>query len=116
MLEAVGQVGYEGASVRAVLDRTQLYRQAFYDHFASKEDCYLQAFDHALARIEAGLRAAAGGEGDWTGQLRAGLGALLDFLDTSPERKRSDKRSSRSGSSCRERSTSSTPRRTSAAP
>lgn len=84
MLEAVGEVGYEGTSVRTVLDRTQLYRQAFYDHFTSKEDCYLQAYDYAVARVEAGLRAAAAGESGWIGQLRAGLGTLLDFLDTEP--------------------------------
>jgi AcrR family transcriptional regulator len=81
MLEAVGEVGYEGTSVRTVLDRTDLYRQAFYDHFSAKEDCYLQAYDAAVARIEAGLRDAAAGEREWRGQLRAGLGALLDFLD-----------------------------------
>jgi AcrR family transcriptional regulator len=84
MLEAVGDVGYEGTSVRTVLSRTQLYRQAFYDHFSSKESCYLQAYDHAVAGVEARLRAAAAGERGWTRQLRAGLGALLDFLDTAP--------------------------------
>jgi AcrR family transcriptional regulator len=85
MLEAVGEVGYERTSVRTVLGRTKLYRQAFYDHFSSKEDCYLQAYDYAVGRVEAGLRAAAAGERGWTGQLRAGLGALLDFLDTEPD-------------------------------
>lgn len=84
MLEVVGEVGYEGTSVRTVLDRTCLYRQAFYDNFASKEDCYLQAYDFGVERVEAGIRAAAAGESSWRGQLRAGLGALLDFLDTEP--------------------------------
>ncbi|HET7444428.1 MAG TPA: TetR/AcrR family transcriptional regulator [Solirubrobacterales bacterium] len=84
MLEAVGEIGYEGTAVRTVLDRTELYRQAFYDNFSSKEDCYLQAYDAALKRVEAGIRAAAAGEDSWCGQLRAGLGALLDFLDTEP--------------------------------
>lgn len=82
MLDAVGEMGYEATSVRTVLDRTGLYRQAFYDHFSSKEDCYLQAYDAGICRIETGLRAAAAGENSWTGQLRAGLGAFLDFLDT----------------------------------
>jgi AcrR family transcriptional regulator len=85
MLEAVGTEGYEGTSVRTVLDRTGLYRQAFYDSFADKEDCYLQAYDAALARIEAGIRAAASSGEEWQGELRAGLGALLDFLDTEPD-------------------------------
>ncbi len=85
MLEAVGEVGYESTSVRTVLDRADLYRQAFYDNFSSKQDCYLLAYDAGVERVEAGVRAAAGGENRWRGQLRAGLGALLDFFDVEPD-------------------------------
>jgi AcrR family transcriptional regulator len=85
MLEAVGEVGYESTSVRTVLDCADLYRQAFYDNFSSKEDCYLLAYDAGIKRVEAGVRAAAAGEDSWRGQLRAGLGALLDFLDGEPD-------------------------------
>lgn len=84
MLETVGVEGYENTSVRSVLDRSGLYRQAFYDHFADKADCYLQAHDAALARLETGIRAAASSEADWRGKLRAGLGVLLDFLEAEP--------------------------------
>lgn len=85
MLEAVGDVGYEGTSVRTVLDRTELYRQAFYDSFSSKEDCFLQAYDDGVERVEAAILRAAAGESGWRGQLRAGLGALLEFLDSEPD-------------------------------
>jgi AcrR family transcriptional regulator len=85
MLEAVGDEGYEGTSIRSVLARSGLYRQAFYDNFASKEDCFLQAYDAALKRIEAGILAAASPQVSWLAQLRAGLGALLDFLDSETE-------------------------------
>jgi AcrR family transcriptional regulator len=85
MLEAVGAEGYEHTSVRTVLDRTGVYRQAFYDNFADKDDCYLQAYDAGVRRVEALVVAAAEGEEGWTGQLRAGLGALLDFLDAEPD-------------------------------
>jgi AcrR family transcriptional regulator len=85
MLEAVGDVGYDRTSVRTVLDRTGLYRQAFYDNFTSKQDCYLQAYDERLTRIEAEMRAAACQEEAWRGQLRSGLGALLDSIDAEPK-------------------------------
>ncbi len=85
MLEAVGAEGYEHTSVRTVLDRTGVYRQAFYDNFADKDDCYLQAYDAGVERLEALMVAAAAGETSWTGRLRAGLGALLDFLDAEPD-------------------------------
>ncbi len=84
-LEAVGAEGYENTSVRTVLDRTGVYRQAFYDNFADKDDCYLQAYDAGVERVEALLVAAAAEQSTWTGKLRAGLGALLDFLDAEPD-------------------------------
>jgi AcrR family transcriptional regulator len=85
MLEAVGAEGYDATSVRTVLDRTGAYRQAFYDNFGDKEDCYLAAFDAGMERVEALTVAAAAVEQTWLGQLRAGLGAFLDFLDAEPD-------------------------------
>jgi AcrR family transcriptional regulator len=85
MLEAVGSSGYDGASVRTVLDLTGLYRQAFYDNFPDKDACYLEAFDAGVARLQALVLAAAGGEESWQGMLRAGLGAVLEALDDEPD-------------------------------
>jgi AcrR family transcriptional regulator len=84
MLEVVGTNGYDAASVRMVLDLTGLYRQAFYDEFADKDACYLEAFDFGVARLEAVARAAAGAEESWQGRLRAALSALLEVLDSDP--------------------------------
>ncbi|HET7177382.1 MAG TPA: TetR/AcrR family transcriptional regulator [Solirubrobacterales bacterium] len=85
MLEAVGAEGYDAVSVRTVLDRTGLYRQAFYDNFKDKDACYLAAFEAGVERLEALLVAAAASEEGWRGKLRAGLGALLDFLEAEPD-------------------------------
>jgi len=85
MLEEVGSNGYDATSVRTVLDRTGLYRQAFYDNFADKDACYLAAFDAGVARLRALACAAAASEESWRGRLRAGLTAVLDFLDSEPD-------------------------------
>lgn len=85
MLDAVGAEGFGRASVQVVLDRTGVYRQAFYNEFSNKLDCYLQAYDAALERVEARVREASGGEGTWRAELRAGLGAVLEFLDAEPD-------------------------------
>jgi AcrR family transcriptional regulator len=84
MLEVVGTNGYDTASVRMVLDLTGLYRQAFYDEFADKEACYLEALGFGVTRLEALASAAGMTEERWQGQLRAGLGALLAALDANP--------------------------------
>lgn len=85
MLDVVGETGYESASVRAVLARTGLYRQAFYDNFTDKEDCYIEAFELGVARLEALASAATVSEETWQGKLRAGLSALLENFETEPE-------------------------------
>ncbi len=84
MLEAVGNAGYDSASVRMVLDQTGLYRQAFYDEFADKDVCYLEALAYGVAKFEAIAVAAAEPETGWRARLRAGLGAVLDALDADP--------------------------------
>lgn len=84
MLEAVGKRGYERASVRSVLAETGLYRQAFYDNFEDKEDCYLQAYDAGIKRIEGLVRMAAAVEETWLAELRTGLLVTLDFLEAEP--------------------------------
>ncbi|HEX6687496.1 MAG TPA: TetR/AcrR family transcriptional regulator [Solirubrobacterales bacterium] len=81
MLEAVGAEGYDATSVRTVLGRTGLYRQAFYDNFADKDDCYLSALTYGIARLEAAVARGAASEETWRGRLRGGLGGLLDLLD-----------------------------------
>jgi AcrR family transcriptional regulator len=85
MLEAVGAEGYDATSVRTVLDQTGLYRQAFYDNFADKDGCYLAALEMGIGRLEATVMKATTSEESWHGRLRAGLGALLDYLDAEPD-------------------------------
>ena len=85
MLEAVGAEGYDSTSVRTVLDRTGLYRQAFYDNFADKDGCYLAALEMGIARLRSAGGTSRGERGIWRGKLRAGLGALLDELDAEPD-------------------------------
>jgi AcrR family transcriptional regulator len=85
MLEAVGAEGYDATSVRTVLDRTGLYRQAFYDEFRDKDACYLAALDAGIRRLEKTVAHAAASEESWRGKLRAGLRALLDQLDADPD-------------------------------
>jgi len=84
MLEAVGTRGYEQTTVRDAITFAGAYRQAFYDSFADKEDCYLQALDAGSAWVELAMREAAAGETTWRGQLRGALTGLLRFLDQQP--------------------------------
>jgi AcrR family transcriptional regulator len=85
MLEAVGAEGYERASVRSAIKRAGVYRQAFYDHFADKEECYLAALDDGIARASVELRTSASAGSDWRGRMRAALATLLAGVEADPE-------------------------------
>ena len=86
MLEAVGERGYEHTTVQDAIEAAGLYRQAFYDSFSSKEDCYLQALDVGVRWVEVTMREAADGEGpSWRGRARGSLRGLLEFLDGRPQ-------------------------------
>ena len=84
MLEAVGTRGYERTSVQDVIDEAGLYRQAFYDSFSDKEDCFLQAIEAGSAWIELAMREASAGLPTFRTRLRGAMGGLLEFLDQNP--------------------------------
>jgi AcrR family transcriptional regulator len=85
MLEAVGAEGYQRTTVQSALDRAGIYRQAFYDSFSDKEDCYLTALDTGVEWVESEMRAAAAGADGWRGKMRGALAGLLRFLDDEPD-------------------------------
>jgi AcrR family transcriptional regulator len=84
MLKAVGTHGYERTTVQDAIAEAGVYRQAFYDSFRDKEDCYLQALDAGSAWVELAMRDAAIGRTTWRSQLRGALTGLLGFLDEEP--------------------------------
>jgi AcrR family transcriptional regulator len=85
MLEAVGSRGYEQATVQDAITSVGLYRQAFYDNFHDKEECYLEALEAGSAWVELAMRRAIVDEDGWRPQLRGALTGLLGFLDDEPE-------------------------------
>jgi AcrR family transcriptional regulator len=51
MLDCCGELGYRQVTVEDVYRRCGGYRSHFYRHFASKEDCYLAAYETESERI-----------------------------------------------------------------
>jgi AcrR family transcriptional regulator/DNA-binding MarR family transcriptional regulator len=84
LVEVAAERGVAQASVAHIVARAGISRRTFYELFEDREDCFLTAFEHALARVtERVLPAYAAGRG-WRERVRAGLAALLEFLDEEP--------------------------------
>jgi AcrR family transcriptional regulator len=84
----VSEDGYRRMTARRVSGRAGVSNKTFYDLFTDREDCFLAAFDHAVEELAAVVLPAYEGERDWATAIRAGLGALLGFLDGEPALRR----------------------------
>jgi len=80
----VSEDGYRRMTARRVSGRAGVSNKTFYDLFTDREDCFLAAFDHAVEELAGAVLPAWEGEKEWAARIRAGLGALLDFLDGEP--------------------------------
>ncbi len=85
MSELVRERGPGAVTVAHVVARSGLSRRTFYELFRDREDCFLAAFDVAIARAAESVLPAYETPGKWRERIRAGLEAALCFLDAEPE-------------------------------
>jgi AcrR family transcriptional regulator len=85
MGEVVSERGVGAATVATVVARAGVSRRTFYELFADREECFLAAFDHAIALASAAVLPEYERAGGWRERIRAGLAALLGFLDEEPD-------------------------------
>jgi len=85
MGELVRERGPGAVTVAHVVVRSGVSRRTFYELFQDREDCFLAAFDIAIARAAESVLPAHGAPARWRERVRAGLEAMLRFLDAEPE-------------------------------
>ena len=87
MIQAVAEKGYANATVADVTRAARVSRGTFYAQFASKEDCFLEAYNYGIAvmvdRIRTAIRAT-GPDATWRDRLRTGIHAYLSTLSGEP--------------------------------
>lgn len=87
MAESLAQTSLPELSVATIIKRAGVSRESFYQHFSSKQDCFLQTLDAAAQLILDAMEqaVASGGEGAEGGDLSstARLAPVLDaYLST----------------------------------
>lgn len=83
--EAVVERGFAAITIADIARHAAVSRRTFYEHFDSKEECFLAAFETALAELRERVGAAfASGLGDWPRGVREGIRATLRFLAAEP--------------------------------
>ena len=84
LVEVAGERGVGGVTVGRIVGRSGVSRRTFYELFEDREDCFLAAFDVAVERGAQRVVPAFQVPGSWRERVRAGLGALLEYLDDEP--------------------------------
>jgi AcrR family transcriptional regulator len=85
ILEAVARHGFASTTVRELVTLAGVSKSTFYDHFKSKEECFLATFDSIVAQMTEEVAEAYAGDGDERARLVAALNRFMEFVVGRPE-------------------------------
>jgi AcrR family transcriptional regulator len=84
LAEAVAENGYAGTTIAHITRHAAVSRRTFYEHFNSKDECFVAAYDTVMAELRQRVDQAFNDEDDWPQAVRAGIAAMLEFLTAEP--------------------------------
>jgi AcrR family transcriptional regulator len=84
LAEAVAENGYAGTTIAHITRHAAVSRRTFYEHFSSKDECFVAAYDTVMAELRERVDEAFNAEEEWPQAVRAGIAAMLDFLTAEP--------------------------------
>jgi AcrR family transcriptional regulator len=85
MVEVVARHGFEGTTLRELVTLAGVSKSTFYQHFTSKEDCFLSTYDGLVAGIAARVEAAYAAPGNLEVRPLAALTELMNTVLAEPE-------------------------------
>lgn len=84
MIEMVARHGFAGTTLRDLVALAGVSKSTFYDHFESKQDCFLATFDEIVAQLNTRVVEAYRSEGDIRERLAASLAAFMSLAVEEP--------------------------------
>lgn len=84
LAEAVAEHGYAGTTIAHITRYAAVSRRTFYEHFDSKDDCFIAAYDTVMTELRQRVGDAFDQEEEWPQAVRAGIAAMLEFLTAEP--------------------------------
>jgi AcrR family transcriptional regulator len=84
VVELSTERGFPSLTLSEIVGRAGVARSTFYEHFANKEDCFLEAFDYAAGRVFERVLAAAPPGGDFPSRVRIYIARLLELCREEP--------------------------------
>ncbi len=84
LAEAIAENGYSGTTIAHITRHAAVSRRTFYEHFSSKDECFVAAYDTVMEELVERVSNAFEGEDDWPHAVKAGIAAMLEFLAAEP--------------------------------
>jgi AcrR family transcriptional regulator len=85
LIATVAQRGYDRTTLERVLHVADVPAPIFDEHFENKQDCFLQAFDELVGRLECTVLERIARPLPWPERIRVGLQTLLYALAGHPD-------------------------------
>lgn len=84
----IAEKGATATTIEAIVKTAGVSSVTFYEHFRNKDECFVAAFERAVAELQAEVGEAVPAAAARSEQVNAGLDALLTALDAQPARAR----------------------------
>jgi AcrR family transcriptional regulator len=85
LAEAVAENGYSGTTIAHITSHAAVSRRTFYEHFSSKDECFVAAYDTVMAELRERVSEGFEEASDWAHGVRSGIAAMLAFLAAEPQ-------------------------------
>ena len=84
LAEAIAENGYAGTTIAHITRHAAVSRRTFYEHFSSKDECFVAAYDTVMVELRERVGQAFDEGSDWPHSVKAGIAAMLHFLAAEP--------------------------------
>jgi AcrR family transcriptional regulator len=82
--EAIAEHGYSGTTIAHITRAAAVSRRTFYEHFSSKDECFVVAYDTVMKELRERVSEAFDETEEWPQAIKAGIDAMLSFLAAEP--------------------------------
>jgi len=85
MVEAVARHGFAGTTLRELVALAGVSKSTFYEHFESKEECFLATYDRLIGRWATAIREAYDAPAEPQAKQRAAVAQLMTMVIEEPD-------------------------------
>ncbi len=85
MAEVVAEHGYNKVTIAQITGAASVSRRTFYEHFESKEECFIAAYDAVDSYLVERIAERVKDEDEWADRVATALTELLRFLAARPQ-------------------------------